>query len=473
MVEAAYASLGAVLTRWTTGGAAAPAAPEAWRATIADSGSGAELALLALSGHLLGTMAMAEPPAELTTLPDLPLLPVPTLPEGVRPLSRRLVLAARETDQRGAFLELLATRGWAMHPGDWMPLAGDEAAPEVYAAWRDWAVLAGDKEAALSADDRLTEENWGDFGPAGRAAAFAQLRRTAPDAARTLLESRIASEAADSRLRLVQCLPDGLCDDDRPLLEGLLADRAPRVKALAVSLLARLGLGGGAVEDAAELAGFFSIGSKGLLRRTPTLAPNAIKTPAQANRRDELLTSVDYPSFAAALELAPEELVGLWRWNADVRADAGFAAMIAGSASDAIVAAALETLSESGADDLQRLGLLLPRLTPPQRAAAAETLLGSRGGTFLAAVAIGGGRCDVADPLRTPAGAALLEAIRRDEGGKYSAVPGELHALGLVASRQGAERAIEILGKAGLIRSDPRLDMLRLNAALEHRGVIE
>jgi hypothetical protein len=200
------------------------------------------------------------------------------------------------------------------------------------------------------------------------------------------------------------------------------------------------------------------------------LVPNPLKTPAQLNLRHALLTTVDFPSFAAALEVAPDELVELWSWDSDARADAGFAAMIAGSASDRVVAAMLEKLGESGGG-LDRLIPLLPRLSPEQRASAAASLLGARGASFQAAVAVGGGRCAIADPLRTAAGAALLDSIGRDEGGRNAALSGELHALGLVASRQGAERAIETLGKAGLIRSDPRLDMLRLNAALEDRGV--
>jgi hypothetical protein len=471
MVEQAHQALGAILTRWTTGGAAAPAAPEAWRGAIADSGAGAELALLALSGHLLGAMATAEPPAELATLPDLPPLPLPTLPDGLRPLARRVVLAARDSDQRGALLELIEARGWTLHPGDWMPLAGDESVPEVYTAWRDWAALAGGGEAAPSAGERLTEESWNDFGPAGRAAALARLRRSDPGAARTLLESRIGGEPAESRLRLVQSLSDGLCEDDVPLLESLLADRAPKVKAVAASLLARLGRRGAADEDAAELAAFFSIRSKGLLRRTRALEPNPTKTPAQAHRRDELLTRVDYPSFAAALELAPDELFGLWTWDSDYRVDCGFIAMIAASAPDPIAAAALEALGRSGSGDPQRLMPLLPRLSPAQRTAAAESLLGSRGASFQSAVSFGGGRCGHPDPLRTQAGAVLLDWVGRDEGGRNAALAGELHALGLVASRQGAGRAMEMLGKAGVIGSDPRLDMLRLNAALEDRGV--
>jgi hypothetical protein len=472
MVEAAREALGSILTRWTTGGAAAPAAPEAWRPAIDESGAGAELALLALSGHLLGAMTISEPPADLAVLPDLPALPLPTIPEELRPLARRLVLAARDTGQRGALLELVEGRGWTFHPGDWMPAAGDEAAPEVYSPWRDWAALAGGDEAAPAAGESLGEKSWDDFGPASRASALARLRRTDPDAARALLESRIAGEPAESRLRLVQSLAEGLCGDDVPLLQALLGDRAPKVKALAASLLARLGHSGGGADDSAELAAFFSIRSKGLLRRTQMLVPNPLKTPAQGHRRQELLTRVDYPAFAAALGVAPEALIDLWSWNSDNRADAAFAEMIAASAPDAIVEAALRTIGEAGGG-FDRLMPLLPRLSPAQRSAAAQALLASREANFQSAVAIGGGRCGLDDPLATPAGAALLGALSRDDGGKYSAVPGELHALGLLASRRGAERAMERLGKAGVIGSDPRLDMLRLNAALEERGTSE
>lgn len=465
MVETDLGALGGVVTRWTTGGAAAPAAPEAWREAIAGSEADPELALLALSGHLLGTMAVAEPPSDLAVLPDLPALPQPTIPDTLRPLARRLLLSA--PDQRGALLDLIGARGWTVHPGDWMPAPGDESAPEIYSAWSDWAALAGGGEAATAGGEHLTAESWHDFGPAGRAAALARLRRTDPASARALLESRMASEPAESRLRLAQSLSDGLGAEDVPLLETLLGDRAPKVKAVAASLLARLGRGGAEAEDAGELAGFFSIRSKGLLRRTRILEPNPLKTPAQGHRRDELMTRVDYPSFASALDLTPDELFGLWTWNADARADSAFAAMIAASAPDPVVADALEALGGSGHP--RALTPLLPRLSVAQRAAAARRLLELSGGTFQAAVEIGGGRCGHPDPLRTPAGAALLAAVARDESGRNAALTAELQALGLAASREGAERAIKMLGKAGVIRSDPRLDMLRLNAALEDR----
>ena len=46
----------------------------------------------------------------------------------------------------------------------------------------------------------------------------------------------------------------------------------------------------------------------------------------------------------------------------------------------------------------------------------------------------------------------------------------ELFALGLLASRAAARQVLERLNGAGLLQGDPRLDMLRLNAALDDNG---
>ena len=96
-----------------------------------------------------------------------------------------------------------------------------------------------------------------------------ELRRRDPEAARTVLEAKLANENADVRLPLLSLLATGLSEADIPFLEGIAAnDRAPKVKAFAASLLARLGRGPAVGEDIAELAGFFSVKMKGLIRRS-------------------------------------------------------------------------------------------------------------------------------------------------------------------------------------------------------------
>lgn len=76
MAEAVYDALGQVLTRWTMGAAAAPVS-HVWKAEIGEDPVEAELRLLALSGQFLGMAVIAEPPADLRALPDLPALALP------------------------------------------------------------------------------------------------------------------------------------------------------------------------------------------------------------------------------------------------------------------------------------------------------------------------------------------------------------------------------------------------------------
>lgn len=469
MAEAIYDALGQVLTRWTMGSAAAPVA-QVWRAEIGEDPIEAELRLLALSGQFLGMAVIAEPPADLHALPDLPALALPTLPDAARSLARR-VLAAGDARHKRTLAQFAAGRGWTLHPADWMPAASEEEVPDVYAPWRDWIEAAATGSGPRGASDRLTAANWEDFWPAARTAALAELRRRDPGAARVLLETRLPAEGADTRLHLLGQLTQGLSDADAPFLETLAAsDRAPKVKALAASLLARLGRGSAVGEEATELAGFFTLGTKGLLRRSRTVAANVLKTHAQRIRRQTLFAGADYTGFAAALGMSGEELAAIWVWGGDVQADIELAGMAERSASDAIVADLSAALAEHSLPNLGALLALASRIGPTQRASIAQRVLRA-GGSYQDALAVagGGGRVDgVAD---VPAEAALLRAL-----GSADARPGdhapELQALGMLASRAGAQKALERLVRGpGLLQADPRLDMLRLNAALEDRGV--
>ena len=226
MAEAIYDAMGSVLTRWTMGSAAAPAAP-IWSAELGAEPAEAELRLLALSGQFLGVAVTAEPPPELRVLPDIPALALPTVPEALRPLVRRILAAFKETQRKTELLDFLAARGWTTHPAEWMPAANDEDAPDVYAPWRDWAgIAASNSVVRRQAGDRLTADNWEDFWPAARKVALTELRRRDPEAARTVLEAKLASENADVRLPLLSLLATGLSEADIPFLEGLAGERS-------------------------------------------------------------------------------------------------------------------------------------------------------------------------------------------------------------------------------------------------------
>lgn len=466
--ETIYDAMGAVLTRWTMGSAAAPAA-SFWRAELGDDPVEAELRLLALSGQFLGAIVTAEPSSAVHVLPDIPALALPSVPEALRPLVRRILAASKDAASRTQLVHFLAARGWTTHPADWMPDASDEDAPDVYAAWRDWTAFAarGDMTPRQTSD-QLTADNWDDFWPAARKAALIGLRRRDPSAARTLIEAKLGSENADARLRLLSLLSERLSGDDIAFLEGLAAnDRAPKVKALATSMLARLGHGPAAGEDIAELAGFFSVKTKGLLRRSRVIQIETPKTPAQWQRRKALLDGTDLMSFSGALGLGPQDLITAWDWNVDPAADAGLIQLIVETGTDAQLAQAAGIISEHDATGL--IVALAPRLAPAERARFAAAGLRTHGLGYELAQVIAGAAARLDDPLSVPAGAKLLAEIRRDDA-KPSDHAAEFHALGLLASRMAAQQTLQRLTGAGLLQGDPRLDMLRLNAALDDNG---
>jgi hypothetical protein len=321
-------------------------------------------------------------------------------------------------------------------------------------------------------DDGLTAESWGDHRPAAREGALIALRRRDPAAARALLEAKVDGEGAEVRLRLLNTLATKLSDADRPFLEMLSSgDRAPKVKALAASLLARLGHVAASGEDAAELAEFFEIQSKGLLRRTKTLGARTLKTPAQKLRREALLSSVDAAAFAAALQLDLDALIGMWRWGEDQHADHAFAGMIERSGSDGAVARLLDLLSAAGPQNVQPLLLLVPRLDSRQRDEAALRMLRADA-SFQSALSMAGGSGRIDNVIDFPAGAKLLDGLRpQGDDAKSTDQSDELYTLGLLASNAAAHAAIAMLNAIGILSADPRLDMVRLNAALDDHGV--
>ncbi|PXA99920.1 hypothetical protein DMC47_00840 [Nostoc sp. 3335mG] len=465
MADAILDALGPVLTRWTMGGSATSHAPAVWSDALGIDAQEAELRLLALSGQFLGTLAIPQPAGDVHPRGDIPALARPPLVDALRPRARRLLKQMRDGQTRRHLLDLVDARGWTLHPGDWMPRP-DEDVPAIYAPWQDWTATSGSPSAAPEA---LSTTNWDDFAPAARHAAFAVLRERDPVQASQLLAERISGEPADRRVRLLELLSMGLSDADQPLLARLTGDRAPRVKALATALLSRLGHGPREDEHDAELAAFFTIQTKGLLRRTRVIVAQPVKTAAQRLRRDTLFRTLSFDGFAQALGLGSTELVAAWPWGEDLLGDQQLAAMAARSANDAIVDA---VATAPGTDNAYTVAELLPRLSSSQRRRAVTRLLGAQNASFAMMLPIAGGAGGIDDAIRTPAGTALLAALKSDNKGAGDHTE-ELLALGLIASRGGARQALDQLAAAGLIASDPRLDMLRLNAALDNRRPTE
>ncbi len=475
--DAILDALAPLVTRWTMGastasGSIAAAAPPEWRDAIG-SAADADLRLLALSGHFLGTMITAAPAAPLRAVPDLPILSLPVLAGPPRHLSRRVLAAVRDSASRRALLAFLAVRGWSVHPGDWLPGTADEAVPDVYAPWCDWrAACAAADPLPRQAAAALSAETWDDFWPAARGVELARMRREDPAPARELIAARFGGEAAEARLRLLALLETGLSPEDRPFLASLAGDRAPKVKALAAALLARLGggsgSGGGSEPDAAELAGFFELQTRGLLRRTRIIAARPVKTPAQASRRAALFHGVDFAGLATALGLSPEALAAQWHWGADSAADIGFAAMAERSAGAGEIAAVAAALEAAPATNIAAMQAIASRLGQAERCRLARRLI-DRDGSFGLALAIAGPDPGIAAPIASAAGAAVLAVLAEaDRDARSIGLSGELLALGLLASRDDARAALAAITATGIAAGDPRLDMLRLNIMLDN-----
>jgi Family of unknown function (DUF5691) len=393
-------------------------------------------------------------------------LSLPVIPAIHAPLARRCLRALKESHSQRGLIHLLAARGYAIHPADWMPSRHDDTVPDAYAPWLDWAeAQANQDKSAQGAHDVLTESNWADWWPAARRNALADIRAREPAQATALLAAKAGGESAEVRLALIQCLVPELSDADTPYLESLSTDRAPKIKALAASLLARLGRGPGSNDDTTELAGFFEFQTKGLLRRTRILVPKPIKTPAQRSRRETLFAQVDFTGFANALGVATGDLVALWPFGTDAQADSGFASLCEQTATDAVIVALCARLMSEATLDVSAILALRPRLNDGQRDGFARRLLAATGGNFRSALAIAGAGMDMEGLIETAAGKALVTAV----SGEGDLTP-ELHALALIASQAAARAAMERLIKSGLMASDPRLDLLRLNAALTDDG---
>jgi Family of unknown function (DUF5691) len=471
--EAIFDQLDPVLTRWTVGGQASAVAPVAWQdAPGASSGEESELRLLALAGHYLDLCVTPTPATQLRALTELPTLAWPIVPEAQRSLVRRCLKSFKDQETRRDMVVMLAARGYVLHPADWMPSQSDEDIPDIYAPWRDWATAqAAQNHNNTKEHDALTAENWDEWWPAARMNALKALRARAPDQALAVLVAKAAGEAADTRFRLIECLVARLSDQDIPYLESLSTDRAPKIKALAASLLARLGRQSANQEDSTELAAFFEFQTKGIFRKTRSLVPREIKTPAQRATREALFARADFLSFSRSLGVTPAELIAMWPLALDHDGDQHFGYLCERSAPDEYFDALFTRLVQESEIHIYVIYALQSRLNKDQSRAFAMRILMDRTGSFRAALRISGPDVDLRKFLDTQRGRDLLTACSGD-----SDVTNDAQALGLIASQESAIYALDLLTRqgspsGGLMISDPRLDLLRLNAALSPTGV--
>ena len=160
--------------------------------------------------------------------------------------------------------------------------------------------------------DELDDVNWASAPLFRRALFLEEKRRKDAAAARTFLESAWAQQNPDARLRLLRTLQTGLSKDDQPFLESLQKDRAPRVKALALKLLARLPGQSGNHPALAACLERIQRSTTGLLRKKTVLK---LQPPANIQERgvrawmSEAFADVSCDELARALDLSETAMI--------------------------------------------------------------------------------------------------------------------------------------------------------------------
>lgn len=195
----------------------------------------------------------------------------------------------------------------------------------------------------------LEPGNWMLASPARKAAFIAGLRAADPHGARALVATQLPVEKAEVRLRLVDALATGLGEGDRALLESLLGDRAPTVKAAATRLLARLPGTGAAQAQVDELRSRITVGSAGLLRKRIVLKlqlpANLRAGPAVTQWLAANFGAIGSDQLAAALGVDPGSLVDAARDDKPLLLGIAFAAC-AGRAFDLLARLAASELPD-------------------------------------------------------------------------------------------------------------------------------
>lgn len=464
---------------WAGGGRARDAATPEWREAIGDAPGlepdEAELRLLALAGQA-ARMTLRAASDDAPARPDLPRLALPTLPDAVRPRFRDAVAASQAPHLA---VELLAARGWSAHPLDWMPSPKGTHAPAPYRPWVEW--LASEAEAA----EVLTEETWDELTPAPRRMMLYDLRVSDPDAARAVMEARLASRPAEERVELVATMRAGLSEADAEYLRTLLGDRSGKVRAEATRLLATLNADEAGETDAEAIRAVIDVRTRGLLRRSKSFRPSKGARGSDLARIGTLhdaLRDATLSGVAAALDTTAQAFASGWEWGeCDPRHDFMVAALIARTGADADVRTALEP-ALACAETSDALIELAPRIDAFGWRMFIERTLSTgrdgRGSTGLVGTLM---RVPESVRLLGAAGADVIErsallarlvAYEAEREGHDRRPADALAFLGLVADRDGAARALREMEAVGRPLADPELALLRLNATLPHQGAV-
>lgn len=237
------------------------------------------------------------------------------VPDGMRWKILRLLDRCTEDTARALALALEKQR-LRPHPFDLPKLDGfvSRYAERLGATAQYWTQRDAPAEQGRGYFDveELTAENWAE-GPLRKRVKFLKdLRKQDPAVARQLLEKSWPSENPDSRVQLLSTLQIGLSADDKPFLESIQRDRAPRVRTIVQRLIGTIS--GQGAENPALAACMERIqkSKTGILKKRAALKlelPATVKE-HEANRWiQERFAEVTVDEFARACELTESELV--------------------------------------------------------------------------------------------------------------------------------------------------------------------
>jgi uncharacterized protein DUF5691 len=249
------------------------------------------------------------------------------VPEALRPMLVRLfgdgkppvrsLFPPGSEDSLGLAMALvLEARRLQPHPFDFNRMEGflrahaDRLGPDI-CGWVDRDKAAGQKRGYFDGE-LLNDGNWYEATPARRGQYIEDRRRQDADAGRALVEAVWPNQAPDMRFMLLQVLRQGLSSADTAFLEGLVKDRAPRVRELAERYLSRLlGTAGqnSAVKSVVERIVRRDVG---ILRKRPTLKLELPATVIGDGWRGWVAQSfedVELDELASALGLRAAEII--------------------------------------------------------------------------------------------------------------------------------------------------------------------
>ena len=237
------------------------------------------------------------------------------LPDRLRPAIVRLL--DRSTDDTARALAFaLDKRKLRPHPFDLPKLDGfvrryaDRlGATAQYWVQRETSILAA--RSYFEADE-LTADNWTESSLRPRVLFLKTLRKQDAKAAQELLEKTWSGENPDSRVQLLSTLQLGLSPQDKPFLESIQKDRAPRVRALVQRMLAVISGSSGDNPALAACMERIQKSKAGLLKKREALKlelPATVKGHEVNRWIQEQFADVTLGSLAHACEMSERQLV--------------------------------------------------------------------------------------------------------------------------------------------------------------------